>query len=207
MKGILLETTSRASTKDEWSSRGRSLVAAISALVIASLVVAGYFYLRRRHAQQTLLAAQAEQGPAPEVKGPPKVQIFVDEAILKGDQTLIGGTVKNISTENLSSLSVDLELIRRKGAKTERTSVQVQPSQLAPQEEGHYALPLRSLDYASFKLVGLRGGANALALAYTSAPGQKRPPEKVEAKTIIIKRPSTPNNGFLNTPDTPSRVP
>ena len=207
MKGTLLETTSADDAKDEWSSRGRRLVAAISALVIASLVVAGYFYLRKRHAQQTLLAAQAEQGPAAEPKGPPKAQIFVDEAMLKGDQTLIGGTVKNISTETLSSLSVDLELIRRKGAKTEKTSVLVQPSQLAPQEEGHYALPLRSLDYASVKLVALRGGANSLALAYVSAPGQKRPIEKVEAKTIIIKRPSGPNNGFLNTPDHPSRVP
>jgi hypothetical protein len=182
-------------------------VAAICALLIASLVVAGYFYLRKRHAQQTLLAAQAEQGPPVEPKGPPKVQIFVDEAMSKGDQTLVGGTVKNISNENLSSLAIDLELIRRKGTTTEKTLVQVQPPQLAPQEEGHYSLSLRSTDYGSVKLLGLKGGPTASSLVYVTALGQKRPAEKAEAKTIIVKRPSTPNNGFLNTPDNPSRVP
>ena len=207
MKGTLLETTSSDARADEASSRGRSFVAVICALLIAGLVVAGYFYLRKRHAQQTLLEAQAEQGPVAEPKGPPQVQIFVDEAMSKGDQTLVGGTVKNISDENLSSLSVDLELIRRKGSATEKALVQVQPSQLAPQEEGHYSMSLRSADYSSVKLVGLKGGATSSSLVYISAPGQKRPPEKVEAKTIIVKRPSTPNNGFLNTPDNPSRVP
>jgi hypothetical protein len=171
------------------------------------MVVAGYFYLRRRHAKQTLLAVQAEQPAPSEPKGPPRVQIFVDEAVLKGDQTLIGGTVKNISKESLTDLLVDLELIHRKGTVTEKTSVPVQPSQISPQGEGHYSLSLRSTDYSSVKLLGLRGGANSSALVYISAQGQKRPPEKVEAKTIIIKRPSTPDNGFLNSPDNPSRVP
>jgi len=207
MKGTLLETISSDPSTDDGSSRGRSFVAAICALLIAGLVVAGYFYLRKRHAQQTLLAAQAEQGPLAEPKGPPKVQIFVDEAMSKGDQTLVGGTVKNISSESLSSLAVNLELIRRKGATTEKALVQVQPGQLAPQEEGHYSLSLRSADYGSVKLLGLKGGATSSWLVYIAAPGQKRPPEKVEAKTIIVKRPSTPNNGFLNTPDNPSRVP
>jgi len=206
MKGTLLETTTSDTSTDDGSSRARSFVAAISALLIASLVVAGYFYLRKRHAQQMLQAAQAEQGPA-EPKGPPKVQIFVDEAMSKGDQTLVGGTVKNISNESLSSLAVDLELIRRKGATTEKALVQVQPSQLAPQEEGHYSLSLRSTDYGSVKLLGLKEGPTSSSVVYISALGQKRPAEKIEAKTIIVKRPSTGNNGFLNTPDNPSRVP
>lgn len=207
MKGILLETTSSDTSTDDRSARARLFVAATSALLVASLVVAGYLYLRKRHAQQTIRAAQAEQGPPAEPKGPPKVQIFVDEAISKGDQTLVGGTVKNISSESLSSLAVDLELIRRKGATTENALVEVQPSLLAPQEEGHYSLSLRSTDYGSVKLLGLKGGPTSSSLVYISALGQKRPAEKVEAKTIIVKRPSTPNNGFLNTPDNPSRVP
>lgn len=207
MKSTLLETASSHSAIDEESSRSRSFVAAICALLIAGLVVAGYFYLRKRHAQQTLRAVQAEQGPVSEPKGPPKVQIFVDEAMLKGDQTLVGGTVRNISSETLSSVSVDLELIHRKGTTTEKTSVQVQPSQIDPQGEGRYTLSLSSAEYSSVKLLGLRGGANSSSLVYISAPGQKRPAEKVEPKTIIVKRPSTPNDGFLNTPDNPSRVP
>jgi len=207
MKGTLLETTSSDERVDEGTSRGRSFVAVICALLIAGLVVGGYLYLRKRHAQQTLLAIKAEQAPTAEPKGPPKAQIFVDEAMTKGDQTLVGGTVKNISTENLNSVSVDLELIRRKGSATDKAQAQVQPSQLAPQEEGHYTLSLRSTDYSSVKLVALKAGAPSLALVYVTAPGQKRPAEKVEAKTIIVKRPTTPNNGFLNTPDNPSRVP
>ena len=207
MKGTLLETDISGINRDEGSSRARTFVGAICALVIASLVVAGYLYLRRRHAQQTLSAIREQQGPAVEPKGPPKAQIFVDEAMQKGDQTLIAGTVKNISNEMLSSLSVDLELIRRKGATTDKTSVQVQPSQLAPQEEGRYSLPLRSADYTSVKLVGLRGGVTLASLVYTAAPGQKRPVEKTESKTIIVKRPSTGKGGFLNTPDSPGRVP
>lgn len=207
MKGTLLETTSSDDREDEGSSRARSLIAVICALLIASVVVGGYFYLRKRHAQQTLAAAQAEQTPVSEPKGPPKVQIFVDEAISKGDQTLVGGTVKNISNESLSALSVDLELIRRKRATNEKALVQVQPSQLAPQQEGHYSLSLLTADYGSVKLAGLRGGPTSSSLVYIAAPGQKRPAEKVEAKTIIVKRPSTGNDGFLNTPDNPSRVP
>ena len=207
MKGTLLETTSSDERADEGTSRGRSIVAVICALLIAGMVVSGYLYLRKRHAQQTLLAIKAEQTPAAEPKGPPKAQIFVDEAVTQGDQTLVGGTVKNISTENLSGVSVALELIRRKGSATDKALAQVQPSQLAPQEEGHYALSLRSADYSSVKLVGLRAGAPSSALVYLTVPGQKRPAEKVEAKTIVVKRPTGSNNGFLNTPDNPSRVP
>ncbi len=141
-----------------------------------------------------------------ESRGPAKAQVLVDDAFLKGDQTLLGGTVKNISSENLSSLSVDLELIRRKDGEAQRTSVLVQPTQLAPQEEGRYSLQVRSADYSSVKLVGLNSGAGSRALAFTSAPGQKRPPEKLESKTIIVNQPARSKGGFLNTPDTPGRV-
>jgi hypothetical protein len=207
MKGSLLDATSSHATPDDESSRARVFIAAICALLIAGCVVVGYLYLRNGHARQVKLAAQAEQRPASEPKGPPKVQIFIDEAILKGDQTLIGGTVKNISQENLNSLSVDLALIRRKGSGTEKASVQVQPSQIGPQAEGRYTLSLPSADYGSVRLLGLKEGANSSSLVYISSPGQKRPAEKVEAKTLIVKRPATPNNGFFNTPDNPSRVP
>src|SRR5258707_4613759 len=122
MKGSLLNTASPDSAPDYESSQGRIFVAAICALLIAGTLIAGYLYLRKRHARQVMLAAQAEHPRAAEPKGPPKVQIFVDEALLKGDQTLIGGTVKNISSVNLDRLSVNLELIRRKGSKTEKAS-------------------------------------------------------------------------------------
>src|SRR3979411_1823635 len=151
MKGTLLETSSGATDSDGDSSRSLSLIAVICAFVITGLVVSGYLYLRKRHAQQTMLAAQSAQGPAVEPKGPPKAQIFVDDAMTKGAETLIGGTVRNISNESLNSLTVDLELIRRKDATTQKTSVPVQPSQLAPQEEAPHSLPLPTADYTSLK--------------------------------------------------------
>src|SRR6266508_5452978 len=96
------------------SSFGRKVVAAICALLISAAVLLGYAYLRKRHAQQTL--AQTSQGDsrASLPKGPPQAHILVDDALLKGGQTIIGGSVKNISSESLRGLSVELELRRRK---------------------------------------------------------------------------------------------
>jgi hypothetical protein len=125
--------------------------------------------------------------------------------MLEGDQTVIGGTVKNISSEGLSGLSLDLELKRRKDRSTQSTAVQVSPAQLAPQQEGHYSLRLRSADYSSARLVGLT--ANSVLLAYVTSPGKKRPPEKLEGKTIIVSRPGPAKGEFINTPDSPGRVP
>lgn len=207
MQGTLIELNPSSRGGDEGAARFRVLIGGICAFLVMSLVVGGYLILRRRHAQQTLQAVKEEQGPPAEPKGPPKARIFIDDAVLKGDQTLVAGTVKNISNEQLSSLSVDLELIRRRGSITDKTSVQVEPSQLGPQEEGRYTLPLRSADYISVRLIGLKSGS-ATALVYTSALGQKRPTEKTESKTVIVKRPSSnAKEGFLNTPDTPGRVP
>jgi hypothetical protein len=204
MRGNLLD--SAISDEDsQTQSRGLLMIGAVSALLVTALVFAGFLLLRSRQ-QQTVRAQQAQIHKSTEPKGPAKAQILVDEPLLNGDQTVLGGTVKNLSSENLTGLLVELELIRRKDAGTQRISVAVQPSQIAPQQEGHYSVQLRSADYSSVKLAGLNSGAGPTALAYTSAPGQKRPPEKIASKTIIVNQPSRPNNGFLNTPDTPGRI-
>jgi outer membrane PBP1 activator LpoA protein len=124
--------------------------------------------------------------------------------MLKGDQTVIGGTVRNISNEDLSALAVELELRRRKDGKAERALVTVEPSQLKPQQEGRYSLQLRSADYSSAKVVILKSGETT-QVAFAQLPGQKRPPEKIESK--VVTRPGSSNGGFLNTPDKPMRVP
>ena len=205
MRGSLLDSANTDPAL-ETESRRMGLVALLAALLVTGLVFGGYTVLRKRHQQQTLAANQAQERRSPEPKGPAKAQILVDDALMKGDQTILGGTVRNISSENLSSLLVDLELTRRKDGGTQRTSVQVEPTQLAPQQEGRYSLQLRSADYSSVRLVGLKGGTNSALLAYVGAPGQKRPPEKLESKTIIINRP-TSKGGFLNSPSNPGRVP
>lgn len=199
-----------SSTTNSSENQSRSLLwlGVLAALLVTGLFIGGYAVLRKQHQQKVLASEQAQGAKSIEPKGPPKAQILVDEAIIKGDQTVIGGTVKNISVETLSNLGVDLELIGRKdGAKT-KTAVQVEPAQLAPQQEGRYSLQLRSADYITVKLAGLRSGSNPSLVAFLAAPGQKRPFEKLESKTIIVNRPSSAGKGgFLNSPDDPGRVP
>jgi hypothetical protein len=189
-------------------SRSRVLLGVIAALVVTGLFFGGYALLRKQHQQKVIAAEREHAGPPVEPKGPPKAQILVDEALIKGDQTVVGGSVKNISGETLRNLGVDLDLIRRKDSGKERAVAQVEPAELAPNQEGRYSLQLRSADYITVKLVGLRSGTNPATVTFTAAPGQKRPFEKLEPKTTIVTRHAgAGKGGFLNSPDDPGRVP
>ncbi|HEV7396708.1 MAG TPA: hypothetical protein VGN86_09390 [Pyrinomonadaceae bacterium] len=189
-------------------SRSVAVLGILAAVVFTALVFTGYSLLRGRH-QRKVIESQISQVPrSNEPTGPPKVQILVDEALLKGDQTLLGGTVKNISDDMLNDLSVNLELIRRKDNGTEKITAPVEPAQLGPKQDGRYSLQLHAADYLSVRLVGLTSGKSSDLMAYVAGPGQKRPPEKVPpGKIIIVSRPSSSKGGFLNTPDTPGKVP
>ena len=185
------------------SSLGAKLVASLCALVITALVLAGYTILRRRHLQTISVGPQALSS---EPKGPPKAIILVDDALLQGGKTIIGGTVRNTSAEKLEGLSVELELKRRKDGVGEKQLVPLEPSQLDPAQEARYSFQLKSQEYSSVRLVALKAGPNLLPLPYTVAPGQKRAPERLESKTIIIDKRSSQRGEFLNSPDNP-RVP
>jgi hypothetical protein len=193
---------------EENSSKGRMLIAVVCALAVTAIFVAGYTYLRKRSAQQRLAAEAAAVKPETSdvPKGPAKAHILVDEALLKGGQTIIGGMVKNISEEKLTALSVELELRRRKDGSLEQLSTPLQPTDLEPNEEGRYSLKLPAQQYNSVRLVGLKEGPDSSLLAYTTALGQKRPPERIQPKVITVPR--TGQGGeFLNSPDNPARVP
>src|SRR5580765_65943 len=86
------------------SSAGPKLLAALAALLVTALVFAGYTLLRKRHAGALVSSQPAS---ATEMK-PPKALIIVDEALLKGGTTTIGGIVRNTSSEKLEGLSVEL---------------------------------------------------------------------------------------------------
>jgi hypothetical protein len=132
--------------------------------------------------------------------------VFVDEPTLKAGSSLIAGTVRNISNEELSGLTVELELWRRADSSSEMRTVVIEPANLAPNQEGRYIISLPAQEYASVRLSGFRSSDNAL-VAYTSAVGQKRPLEKTESKTVIVQRPVGRGEEFINTPDNPGRVP
>src|SRR3977135_2548985 len=88
-----------------------TVLAAVAALVITALVFAGYTFLRKRHAQSTASLALAGE-PQSAARQPPKALISVDDAVLQGSKTIIGGTVTNTSNEKLDGLSIELELKR-----------------------------------------------------------------------------------------------
>ncbi|MGH9873485.1 MAG: hypothetical protein ACRD9S_13625 [Pyrinomonadaceae bacterium] len=181
------------------------LVAALAALVITAVVFAGYTLLRKRHAENTGSLASS-QTAANDLAKPPRALIIVDEALLQGGKTTIGGIVRNTSAEKLEGLSVELELRRRKDGVMETRSIPLTPALLESQQEGRYVLELKAQDYSLARLVGLTGGPNSLPLPFTTAQGQKRPLERLEPKTIV-GRPSGKGGEFLNSPESPARVP
>ncbi len=189
------------------SSSTLKLVAAFAAVAITVVVFYGYTTIRKRHAADTaatLSAAQPKTEPRPE----PKALIMVDDAMLKAGTTTLGGTVRNTSNEELGPLAVELELKKRTGGGVETRLVNLQPATLKPQEEGRYSLQLRANEFGSARLTGLRTGSGSTAVAFTTAQGHKRPNEILESKTVVVDKPRSKGGGeFLNTPDTPARVP
>ena len=194
-------------TEESRKTKGFKLLAVLCALVVTGALLVGYAYMRKRHAERTL-AASVQIEPADSMpKGPPKAQIIVDEPLLKGKDTIIGGVVRNLSGQRLSGLSVRLELRRRKDAGMVESLVPLEPPSLEANQEGSYSVKFPAQDYASVRLAGLTAEPNASPLPYVSAQGKQRPPERIEPKTIVISRPSSKRDDFLNSPDNPARVP
>ena len=184
-------------------SSGLKIGAALCAVLVTSLVFLGYAYLRKRHAQNIAPAEQAAAQP----KASPQAMILVDEALLQGSNTVLGGTVKNIGNDKLSSVFVELELKRRGGGTIEIKQVPLNPADLETAQEGRYSLQLKAQDYVAAKVVRLHAGSQA-SVPYTLAQGEKRQPERLESKTLKIDKPLPGKKSeFLNSPDNPARVP
>ncbi|HMF56893.1 MAG TPA: hypothetical protein VK619_11175 [Pyrinomonadaceae bacterium] len=182
------------------------ILSLIAALFITTALLSGYLYLRKRHQAEVRATQQSQERPA---QSPPKAEVIENEALLKGSQAIISGSVRNISQEQLADLSIELELRRRTGAGSEIHTVQVVPDDLAPGQQGDYSLGLDSHSYSGAKILKLRSGSQSSSLAFRTLPGTPRPPERIQqSNTIVIVKPS-PRHGeeFINTPDNPSHVP
>jgi hypothetical protein len=145
------------------------------------------------------------------VSAPAEAEIFVDEAMLAKPYALIGGTVKNIGPRRLEKLSVEIELRRREGVDVERRVVSVEPADLGPGEHGKYVLKVLSEEWGSSRVVSLRSDAGGREVTFNYLPGAKRPPEIPPAVKAVANAPRQkprPNGDeFINTPDTPIKVP
>lgn len=192
--------------EQQHDSNRRLLLGIVCAVAVTALLVAGYAYIRRYHTQRIL----AENTPPPVVdsgpKGPPLAHVVVDEPTLQKGFTVIGGVVKNTSDHELSGISVMMELRRRKDGGLEEVALPVTPTVLQPQQEGAYSLRALAQDFASIRLAGVKTEPQSTVIAYTSSQGKKRPPERYEPKTIVVKRSGKPGE-FINTPDNPGRIP
>ncbi|HKU76980.1 MAG TPA: hypothetical protein VJR02_23920 [Pyrinomonadaceae bacterium] len=187
----------------ENESSKRKLLAVVCAVGITAVLLVGYGYIRKYHAQKVI--AENTLPPVAE-KGPALAHIVVDEPTLEKGMTTIGGVVRNISKQELNGLSVVLELRRRKDSGLEQTALPVTPTQLQPEQEGSYSLKVSAQEFASIRLAGLKTDSHPDLVAYTSAQGKKRTPERIEPRTIVVKRSGKPGE-FINSPDNPGRIP
>lgn len=191
----------------ESDSSKRKLFAIVCAVGLTAILLGGYGYIRKYHSQQ-LLASRTPppgaEGSGP--KGPALAHVVIDEPTIAKGITTIGGAVKNISKQELTGVSVVIELRRRKDGGLEESVIPVTPTQLQPDEEGSYAVKLPAQDFASIRLAGVKADPQSSLIAYSSSQGKKRTPERFEPKTVVVKRAGKPGE-FINTPDNPGRVP
>jgi len=190
----------------EQESTKRKMLAVVCAVAVTALLLVGYGYIRKYHAQEVI----SNNTPPPVVetgpKGPALAHVVLDEPTLTKGMSTIGGVVKNISKQELNGLSVVIEMRRRKDGGLEESLLPVTPAQLQPEQEGSYAITVPVQNFASIRLAGLKADPQASLIAYSSSQGKKRTPERIEPRTIVVKRSGKPGE-FINTPDNPTRVP
>src|ERR1041385_6801318 len=80
------------------------------------------------------------------------------------------------------------------------------PAQLQPDQEGVYTMQAPAQDFASIRLAGVKADPQSSLNAYSSSQGKKRSPERLEPRTIVVKRAGKPGE-FITSPDNPVRVP
>ena len=198
-----LETQPIPIEEEEKRHSRRLLVGVLCALLLTGTVLGGYLYLRKRHERQVAAAAEVEIK-----KKAPKVEVFVDEATVNGKTTLLSGTLHNISNEPLHNLAVELQLRRRVGSGTEIRAVPPETTELAPDGRTRYSLELAVQDYISVTFLRVVGGDNRAQIPFKALPGAPRPPmDPPASKTVVVSRPAPKGDEFINTPNTPGRVP
>jgi len=182
----------------------RLLIGFLCAVVLTGAVLGGYMWLRKRHERQVAAAVEAEVK-----RKAPKVEVFVDDALVNGKTTTLGGTVHNISNETLQNIAVELQLRRRVGSGMDTRVVAPETTDLAPDAQAHYSIQVATDDYISATFSRVVGGADRAAVPFKALPGNPRPPmDAPPSKTIVVDQPRTgKGDEFINTPNNPGRVP
>ena len=191
--------------EEDGASTAVKVVAVVCALALAAALLGGLMYFRKRQQDRLNAARLAEQ--AARAVAPVEAQVFQDEVRLKGADAVVSGTVRNNSGAPLEALTVEIALKARASQSVARQTVQVSPSSLQPGEEGHYSLQVPSSDWSGAQIVRLHSAARNADIAFKPELGEKRPLERPADRVVIEPRPRRKGDDFLNTPDTPIRIP
>ena len=199
-----LETQPIPIDEEEKRRTKRLLVGILCAVLLTGAVLGGYIALRKRHERQLAAAAEAEVK-----RKAPRVEVFVDDALVNGKTTTLSGTVHNISSETLQNIAVELQLRRRVGSGLDTRVVAPEVTDLAPDARSHYSIQVATDDYISVTFARVVGGPDRAAVPFKALPGNPRPPmDPPASKTIVVdKRNSGKDGEFINTPNNPGRVP
>ncbi|PYS37500.1 MAG: hypothetical protein DMF71_18450 [Acidobacteria bacterium] len=197
-----LEAAPLPIAEEERNHTRRLLAGLICALLLTGLLLGGYLYLQKRH-QREMAPLETTAG-----KAAPRIEVFVDEATLDGKQTVLGGTIHNISNQPVERVAVELELRKRAGGGLETMVVAPEQALLGPDASVRYSVTLPVSDYSSARLFRVMAGEGRQDVPFKALPGAARPPMPViVSKTIIVRRPAPKGEEFINTPDNPARVP
>jgi hypothetical protein len=205
-----LNETGRDFQRPEPKRRPAVASIAVTCLLLGALALVGYLLFFRDSEQKTSRQEQRQSElPAPVST---EAQIFEDEPILKDSKAVIGGTVRNLSREALTNLSLDIELKRRSDGSAEMRTVSVEPKTIAPGAEGKYSLLIARQEFSGTLIKRLKSSTRSALIAFKTAPGARRPkelPTEPPTRTVIVERPAPRPSGeeYINTPDTPTRVP
>ena len=124
----------------EKDSTRRKLLGVVCAVGVTAILLAGYGYIRKYHAQRVIEnntpPPVVETGP----KGPALAHVVIDEPTIAKGVTTLGGVIKNISKQELTGVHILIELRRRKDGGLEERLLPVTPAQLQPDQEGFYSM-------------------------------------------------------------------
>ncbi len=180
-------------------SQMNKIISAVCAVLFVLILGGAYLVLRAKY------VSQPAHKTAVDAPREAQVQVFEDEIFLNKNRAVVGGTIRNISAQTLSSITVALEL--KNATDSEMRNVLIEPSVLAPQAEGRYTLQLPAKQWSAARVSAVTSG-DAVALNFKSSLGKPRPFEtpQTQSRTVLVERPRTKGDDFINTPDTPISI-
>lgn len=194
--------------------RGRSGKAFYIGLLLALLITAGVgvglMVLQRRNATRLAEQQKAVEQPLEKPKPKPELQVLLDDSIIKSGNASVSGTVKNISSNPVSGITLQLQLIQRSDSATIIRPVVPTPADLAPNGEAKFAFTVSQKEYRTWRVGKVLSSSANREIAFVTDQGAERPkegPTTVNQTTAGRGAGTRSDGGYLNTPDTPVRVP